>query len=337
MLHLEALLALIERKLENSLAPTNGDFANRFLEELTNAHKHPVEAGGKRLRPLIVLLMAGLWGGRRSFDFALAAAGALELVHTYSLVHDDLPCMDNDALRRGKPTTHTIYGQAKGLLVGDGLLTQAFALLGGVTSSCFDDDVALEIRERRALFAALAGSVLARAAGMHGMVLGQWMDISEPNEDERKSWEFVRTVAALKTGKLLGVAFELGLLAGLSTPPRSKGDLLASSSATLLATARRCGEELGIAFQVTDDLLDVTASTETMGKTVGKDAAQDKVTSVSVLGLDGAREMAAHHTARAKEGLNELMYHPSLVVNHETLEFRVTLHYLVDSLLDRRS
>lgn len=249
-----------------------------FHQEMGAAHNHPIQAGGKRMRPILLLLCAASMGGEAALHNAFPAAMAVELVHTYSLVHDDLPCMDDDDLRRGQPTTHKIYGDAKALLVGDGLLTQAFSELARMPAP------------NSHLIPALV-EALSLGAGAQGMVWGQWLDISMMAQAQSHvTWEDVVTIHRYKTGALLGACFEMGLLCGLNqhNPPQLSA---------LREQMRTAGIQLGLSFQIWDDVLDVTQSQETLGKTPQKDVVQQKATAVSLLGLEGAKQ-AAHEASQ---------------------------------------
>jgi farnesyl diphosphate synthase len=230
---------------------------------LGDAMRYAVLDGGKRLRPLLVLAASEAVGGNRAA--ALRAACATELIHAYSLVHDDLPCMDNDVLRRGKPTVHVKFGEADALLAGDALQALAFELLTP------DGD------EIPAATQALLCRLLARAAGSQGMAGGQAIDLASVGIALGETQ--LREMHRLKTGALLQGSVEMGAACGSVTP-------------TALAALRDYGAAIGLAFQVVDDILDVTADSQTLGKTAGKDAAADKPTYVSLLGLDGARTQA---------------------------------------------
>lgn len=232
---------------------------------LGDAMRYAVLDGGKRLRPLLVLAAAEAVGGHA--DAALRAACAAELIHAYSLVHDDLPCMDNDVLRRGKPTVHVKFGEADALLAGDALQALAFELLTPEEASFTP---AVQARLCR---------LLARAAGSEGMAGGQAIDLASVGValDE----DSLRRMHRLKTGALLQGSVEMGAACAEHV------------AAAALAALRDYGAALGLAFQIVDDILDVTADSQTLGKTAGKDAASDKPTYVSLLGLDGARAEAA--------------------------------------------
>ncbi len=231
---------------------------------LGEAMRYAVLDGGKRLRPLLVLAAAEAVGGHGGA--ALRAACAVELIHAYSLVHDDMPCMDDDVLRRGKPTVHVRFGEAAALLAGDALQALAFELLVPQDASIAD---AVQARLCR---------LLARAAGHDGMAGGQAIDLASVGLalDEQQ----LRTMHRLKTGALLRGSVLMGAACGEPGPAAT-------------AALGRYGDAIGLAFQVVDDVLDVTADSATLGKTAGKDAEQDKPTYVSLMGLERARAHAA--------------------------------------------
>jgi len=245
---------------------------------LGEAMRYAVLDGGKRLRPLLVLAACEAAGGHP--EAALRAACAVELIHAYSLVHDDMPCMDNDVLRRGKPTVHVRFGQAQALLAGDALQALAFELLApeeGVPP-------AMQARLCR---------LLAQAAGADGMAGGQAIDLASVGRQLTE--EQLRHMHRLKTGALLRASVVMGAACG-----QAGG---AAEQALALY-----GEHVGLAFQVVDDVLDVTQDSGTLGKTAGKDAACDKPTYVSFMGLDAARAHAEAlrieaHAALAASGL----------------------------------
>jgi len=239
------------------------------------AMRYSLEAGGKRLRPVLVLAAAARNGRETE---ALAAAVAIECVHTYSLIHDDLPAMDNDDLRRGRPTCHKAFDEATAILAGDALLTHAFAVL----ASHYGDRPALAIALVREL------SV---AAGSTALVGGQMEDIAaEKAPATREQVEFIH---AGKTAAMIAASLVCGGLVG-------------GAPTAEIEALRRLGRELGLAFQVVDDVLDATATSTELGKTAGKDANAQKATMVRVLGLDGARERAKAHTAAALAALAQL-------------------------------
>lgn len=242
---------------------------------LLQAMRHGVLNGGKRLRPFLVLESAKLFG--ISANQALQTACALECLHCYSLIHDDLPAMDDDDLRRGQPTVHVKYDEATAVLAGDALLTLAFDL---ITDPANHSDPA--IRAELAL-------LLARASGLGGMIGGQMLDLEAEKKPVNETG--IRTLQAMKTGALLRFACEAGAVLG-SAEHSERQNLISF------------GEAIGLAFQLADDLLDVTSDTATLGKTAGKDIVQEKATLVSLHGVEPARrllnkavEQATHHLA----------------------------------------
>jgi geranylgeranyl diphosphate synthase type II len=228
---------------------------------LFEAMEYSLLAGGKRLRPLLCLAFAEAVRGGPPGTAAEDAACALEYIHTYSLVHDDLPAMDDDDLRRGRPTSHKMFGEAMAILAGDALLTEAFSLLGSGPEP------------RRAELV----SRLAQAAGAAGMVGGQVLDIAEDRPAEEA---YLARLHRAKTGALLRAACTLGVVAEGGTPAQ-------------VAAAERYGDSVGLAFQIADDLLDVTSSAAAMGKPTGADAAAGRHTYPAVLGLEASRARAA--------------------------------------------
>jgi farnesyl diphosphate synthase len=245
-------------------------------ERVHEAMRYATFAGGKRLRPFLVLHSARLFGVPEAR--ARRVAAALEAVHTYSLVHDDLPCMDDDDLRRGRPTTHKAFDEATAVLAGDALLTIAFEILAHP-----DTHESGDVRCRL-----IAG--LAQAAGSNGMIGGQMIDMQAPtkafNPDD------VIHLQRLKTGALFEYACEAGaILAEVGTGEQNR--------------LRQYARDLGLAFQIADDLLDVTGTTEQLGKTAGKDVEQGKATLVSVYGVDGARGEANKLAANAAAQLEK--------------------------------
>ena len=244
---------------------------------LGEAMRYAVLDGGKRLRPLLALATAEAVGVAPQNAAALNAACAIELIHAYSLVHDDMPCMDNDVLRRGKPTVHVQFGEAQALLAGDALQTLAFEML-----TPQDGSVSAEVQ------AACVG-LLARASGYQGMAGGQAIDLASVGQ--RLSEDQLRQMHRLKTGALLLCSVQMGAACVFGVP--------ASAQAALI----RFGQALGLAFQVVDDVLDVTADSATLGKTAGKDEAADKPTYVALMGLDAAKAYADALAAEAVQAL----------------------------------
>jgi geranylgeranyl diphosphate synthase type II len=252
---------------------------------LAEAMRYSVFAGGKRLRPLLTLSAADAVRGSRpdaeAIADALPAACAVELIHTYSLIHDDLPAMDNDTLRRGRPTLHVVYGDGIAILAGDGLQAEAFALLAREPES---DDPVVIARKSKALKA------VAEAAGATGMVGGQALDLQAagqvPGHALRLDPGGLQAMHQRKTGALIRAAAECGAVMG-------------GGSDELIVAVRSWGTEIGLAFQIVDDILDVEGSSDELGKTAGKDVAGNKPTYPSLFGLDRSRAMAAECAARA--------------------------------------
>ena len=267
-------LAQFEKALP-AYMPQTGKLQTTVAEAMAYACKD----GGKRLRPMLVLEFCRLCGGEPAL--AMPFAAAIEMIHCYSLVHDDLPCMDDSLMRRGRPSTHAVYGETMALLAGDGLLTLAFETMLRPESWA-------NLPPERALGAA---SALADAAGIDGMVGGQVIDL----QSEGKSID-LSTLEALQEGKtaaLLIAACVMGARLAGATPVQEQA-------------ARQFGENLGLAFQIVDDILDVTATAQELGKPVGSDAGNGKVTYVSLLGLEKAQGLAEQRTARALEALDTL-------------------------------
>ncbi len=265
--------ALVDAALEGRLPPADEPPAT-----IHEAMRYSVFAGGKRLRPMLALFGCEAVGGKP--DDAMPAAVALELIHTYSLVHDDLPAMDDDDLRRGRPTCHKVYGEAVAILAGDALLTQAFQVLADPT------DAGVPPARRLQIVAEIS-----TAAGSLGMVGGQTMDI----QAEGKALDATTLLAlhSKKTGALLRASLRVGGLAG-------GADDAAMTSLT------RYGERLGLAFQIVDDILDIEGSSVEMGKTAGSDIRKQKATYPAVFGLEASRRDAARLLAEAREALSPL-------------------------------
>jgi geranylgeranyl diphosphate synthase type II len=238
---------------------------------IEEAMRYSLLAGGKRIRPVLALATARSLG--REPESVLPAAAALELIHTYSLIHDDLPAMDDDELRRGRPTSHVVYGENVAILAGDGLFAEAVRLFAEQQEG-----------DPRAVLAGL--SELLAAIGVDGMVGGQYIDVTETGLDA----DALRRLHSLKTGRLIaasvGVVLALGGLSESETIPY-----------------RRFAEELGVLFQIVDDILDVTGSDEELGKPRGSDERHGKLTYVSLFGLDEARKLAAESHRKAHDAL----------------------------------
>jgi geranylgeranyl diphosphate synthase type II len=263
---------------------------------VAEAMRYSLDAGGKRLRPLLTLATAEAVAVARREDrdaaceLALPAACAIELIHTYSLIHDDLPAMDNDTLRRGRPTLHVVYGDGIAILAGDGLLTEAFALLGR-EPRLIDPDLA----QRRLRVIAR----VAEAAGACGMVGGQVVDLESsgtagiPGRAKRTlDGAGLRAMHAQKTGALIRAA-------------AVSGAIMAGGTDAQVQAVDRFAADLGLVFQIVDDILDVEGVSDELGKTAGKDAAADKPTYPSLFGLERSRALAADGIARAEQTLTE--------------------------------
>jgi geranylgeranyl diphosphate synthase type II len=235
--------------------------------------RYSLLAGGKRIRPVLALATARAIGSEPSS--VLPAAAAIELIHTYSLIHDDLPAMDDDELRRGRPTSHVVYGENVAILAGDGLFAEALRLIS-------------ERQDGPPERVVVALRTLAGATGVEGMVGGQYVDVTDQDLDA----DGLRSLHELKTGRLIGASVEIPLI-------------LAGSGEPETIPYRRFAGELGVLFQIVDDILDVTGSDEELGKPRGSDERHGKVTYVSLFGLERARELAAESHGKAREALAE--------------------------------
>ncbi|MEQ1757047.1 MAG: polyprenyl synthetase family protein [Vicinamibacterales bacterium] len=276
--HFDALRAAVETALQAAL-PAPPDCP----PDLAEAMRYSLLAGGKRLRPLLCLTACESVGGHALQ--AMPAACALEFIHTYSLIHDDLPAMDDDTMRRGRPTLHVVAGEGLAILAGDGLLTEAFGLLSRVPPSA-----TTAARSVRVI------GLIAAAAGVSGMVGGQAIDLGSAGsgtaEAGRHSFDMaaVQSMHARKTGALIRASAVAGAIMG-------GGDDEA------VASIDRAAAEFGLAFQIVDDILDVEGSSSELGKTAGKDAAAGKPTYPAVFGLERSRQEAAQCLVRAREAL----------------------------------
>lgn len=265
------------------------------LEKMLESMGYSLANGGKRIRPALTLEFCRICGG--NIEDALPFALAAEMIHTYSLIHDDLPCMDDDDIRRGKPSNHKVFGEANALLAGDGLLTLAFETLLSAPNLSADKK-------------ARAGLELAKAAGCSGMIAGQVMDLA--NEGKKVSIEEIAATDRLKTGEMIRVSALLGCIAAGADDEKIK------------AAETYC-EKIGLAFQIVDDILDVTSSEAELGKPIGSDTDNEKSTYVSLLGLEKSRETARILTDEAKK---------SLEIFEKDGEF---LLELADSLAERKN
>lgn len=265
---LKEYVEIINSYLENAIPVCN--FGEDTVHE---AMKYSLSIGGKRIRPVLTLEFCRLCGG--DVKKALPFAAALEMVHTYSLIHDDLPCMDDDDMRRGMPSCHIRYGEEYALLAGDGLLTRAF---GTLTESDATPGNIIK-----------AVSILSELAGVNGMIGGQVVDLK--NEDKSCTIDVLETMDSLKTGALIKCAALLGVLAADGTPDEYNA-------------AGEYASGLGHAFQIVDDILDVTGNADELGKPIGSDKECGKSTYVSVLGLEKSKEYAEEITAKAVRSLD---------------------------------
>ncbi len=290
---LEARRLEVEEALLGILPPEGED-----PRGLAAAMRYSTLAGGKRIRPVLCLLAAEVVsdpGALPRREELAAAASALELFHTYSLIHDDLPCMDDDSLRRGKPTCHVVFGEATALLAGDALQTLGFEVLAARPRG-------EAWAERRAE----AVAVTASALGLDGMAGGQALDLAATDAGSLADPPaLLRRIHALKTGRLLKVSVELGAL-------------YARADAAVRAAAALYGERLGLLFQIADDILDVTQESAKLGKTAGKDAAQHKLTYPNLFGLDGAKKELERVLALALDAARALEGEPGLLAGLAT-------------------
>ncbi len=264
-------LNLINKALERYM-PQSDDI-------VSEAMKYSVRNGGKRVRPILVLEFCKACGG--DVNKALPLACAVEMIHTYSLIHDDLPCMDDDDYRRGKPSCHIAFGEANALLAGDSLLTLAFET---VANADLNADLVV-----------MASKELAKAAGILGMVGGQVLDLQ--NENKALTVADLEKIDNLKTGELIRISCVLGCIA--------------ANSIDKIPSAEKYAKGIGLAFQIVDDILDVTSDAETLGKPIGSDSENQKSTYVSLLGVDKSREIAKALTKESVEALADFSFDTS--------------------------
>ncbi|WP_446007805.1 polyprenyl synthetase family protein [Candidatus Electrothrix sp.] len=265
---------IVEKGLQRYMIQEQGSFS-AHIESM----RYSLFVGGKRIRPILCLAAGrAVCTSSDIEEQLLPAACALECIHTYSLIHDDLPAMDNDDLRRGQPTCHKKFGEAEAILAGDGLLTHAFSLLSNPDLPGPPPATRLQLI-----------ATLAHAAGSHGMVGGQHLDIT--SEEQNIPFEQLKTIHRSKTGALITAAVRMGALAAQADPIQ-------------LDALTRYGDAVGLAFQIVDDLLDVTASTEQLGKTAGTDAEQGKATYPAFFGTKQTQALAKEAVHTAKEALS---------------------------------
>ena len=265
-------IASFEQELLSFLPPNEP-----LTQTVINAMRYSLTAGGKRIRPLLTLSFASLCGGREAA--AMPFACAVEMIHTYSLIHDDLPCMDNDDMRRGKPTNHKVFGEAAAVLAGDGLLTLAFETVlseRAVTLNGYEKCVK-------------AGHLLSACAGAQGMIGGQIIDME--SEGRTVSAEHLAAMDRKKTGALIKAACLLGCISAGADEPQTQA-------------AARYAECIGLAFQMVDDMLDELSDEATLGKPIGSDKKNQKSTYVTLLGLEECRQRSISLTEEAIESLS---------------------------------
>jgi len=281
---------MVDKALEGYLPMEEEDF-----DIITKAMRYSLFAGGKRVRPILCIAGAEAVGGMKGQ--ILPVACALELIHTYSLIHDDLPALDNDDYRRGVPTSHKVFGEAIAILAGDALLTEAFKLMS-------HPDVRKDINSERLLEVI---HIVSYAAGYHGMVRGQVADLlSEDKEVHRDTVEYIHMH---KTGALI-------------TASVLSGGILGGGSETEIASLKSYGQKVGLAFQIADDLLDVEGQSHIMGKEAGSDIKSKKATYVAVIGLNESREMARHFISLALDAISSF--------DHRADPLRAIAHYIIE-------
>ena len=263
---------IVDEYMENFLP------SDKYPKEIFEAMRYSVFAGGKRLRPIMVMEACNAFGG--DWKDSMSFACAIEMIHTYSLVHDDLPAMDNDAFRRGKMTTHTKFGEDIGVLAGDGLLNLAYEIMSEAL-----------LNSERMDRAARAMQVIAKKAGIYGMVGGQTVDVE--NEGKKMTIDTVMYIHNLKTAALI----EASMMAGA---------ILAGATAEQIDIVEKMANKVGIAFQIQDDILDVTSTTEQLGKPALSDEKNQKTTYVSLLGVDISKEHVKRYSREAIELLESL-------------------------------
>ncbi len=255
-------------------------YFENYCEEykvIFDSMKYSVENGGKRVRPLLTLLFCEACGGNA--EKALPLACAVEYIHTYSLIHDDLPCMDDDDYRRGKPSNHKVYGEAYALLAGDGLLTAAFEKISeGYKEGLYSGDIAIKCVD-----------ILSSLAGSRGMIGGQVIDL-ENEDNPEATLETLRLLDNLKTGALIEAACTLGCI-------------VAGANEQKISAARNFAQKIGLAFQIKDDILDVTSTFEKLGKQTGSDIGNKKSTYVSLLGIEKCQQLVDELTDDALSSL----------------------------------
>ncbi len=284
---------LVEQALDDLMLSPNGNFADHVT-----CMRYSLFVGGKRVRPILCLAAGSCISGKKDIERdLLPVACALECIHTYSLIHDDLPAMDDDDLRRGHPTCHKKFGEAEAILAGDGLLTYAFDLLS-------NPEHARDLSDSARLAVV---HIIARAAGSLGMVGGQALDMD--GEGKQLSFDQLKTIHRNKTGALI-------------TASVLSGALGAAADTVQLKAMQVFGDNIGLAFQIVDDLLDVISTTEELGKTAGSDARHNKATYPAFFGVDRTREMAEQAVQRSLDALSRF--------DKAADPLRALAHYIVD-------
>ncbi|MBR1855149.1 MAG: polyprenyl synthetase family protein [Lachnospiraceae bacterium] len=291
-----------EKTIEKFLPPAS-QTDGKTPQTILDAMNYSVLAGGKRLRPVLMKEMYDMFGGRTQGIEAFM--GAMEMIHTYSLVHDDLPAMDNDEYRRGKKTTWAVYGDAMGILTGDALLNYAFETAAEAFLRCEEKEDFLAVGK--------AMQILAVNAGINGMIGGQVADIEADGQDGALTEDQIIYIHTHKTGALIKAAMQIGAVLG------------GSPDGALLQQIERCAMDVGIAFQIQDDILDVTGDSAELGKPIGSDAANGKQTYVTLKGLEASQKEVER---LSEEAISILREFPG---NHDFMEA------LIRHLINRRS
>ena len=273
--YLDEQKSLVEDALTRYMLQSEGDFSDH-VETL----RYSLFAGGKRIRPILCLASARMVSTDTETDTSvLPIACALECIHTYSLIHDDLPAMDNDDLRRGKPTNHAVYGEAPAILAGDSLQCFAFDLLSN------QDSDRIPAKDRLNII-----SVISKATGPFGMVGGQYLDVV--NEGKEISYDLLRTIHRSKTGMLI-------------TASVMAGGIAAGATTNQLRSINEYGNAIGLAFQIVDDILNVESTTEQLGKAAGSDAKRGKATYPALFGIDKSKKMAGEAVTKAIHAITD--------------------------------
>lgn len=283
-------------KIEDTLYSSFETLESGIQNDFINMIKYPIKAGGKRLRPILTLLTCELLGC--DYKNALIPASAIEVIHTYSLVHDDLPAMDNDSLRRGLPTCHVQYGESNAILIGDALLTHAFYMLSN--SNVNDSTLRRLLKE------------VSYASGHYGMVMGQYLDLYAENNST--NFEMLKNIHSKKTGAIIKSSVRIGAIVAGLDESETEG-------------INAYGEAIGLAFQIQDDILDKVSSKEELGKTIGKDEESNKLTYVKEFGLLNARKKADEVVEKAIDAIS----------SYEKNEFRECLIELAKYTVERKS